>query len=623
MLITGLCRARHDRGSEFVARRPRRVNGLTPCRSRAVRTPQRAWPTGRPDTGSDDRYGGSAASYSATSTPPQTSPRNVTETSSDDLCWAGRGTQRCPQVLPGTLPRFSRGGGRQLDNGRRRETGRSSRARFSSAVNDRDQPIPPRSLSSTWSATHRAWPGSAAQPNPPPDPHRYVVGSSDATTFRTVLLTPHPADQPSPRLPALPSVRAGQNLPSGSQSCPVTDRMSFVATHPAPPDAIRNFGVDLSSHLMMRLASINRELTRQQFRPKRASLNISGLANITTTPRNLMAQILSGELLPDLAALRRILKAADTPTREWPAWEARLEGLTGAGRNEVTRRHSYYQPTNDDLYEINRWTRAMPLQEVNNHIHVRQPRTSLQLPREVQRRAADFAQLYRGQVSCVTAIGEVDWNEGHLPDVYDLDVVVAPYCDAIAQREVLEAKGEWGAELRMLAGNADWNEIIERLPRCAIAAQVAVVTADSFALAGLRSANVKNYRSQWSLGINETMKAPSGEAAENFFDLTARAMKEELGIGDADVSDTQIDWFGLCLDCQMFYVFSSVAVRLDCRGVARSHGQARDARELAALEFIPLPDVDAIVDGGGSPDGKPWLHHARLSARLIGHRFRT
>lgn len=274
-----------------------------------------------------------------------------------------------------------------------------------------------------------------------------------------------------------------------------------------------------------------------------------------------------------------------------------------------------YAPESDGLFEANRWTRQMPLLETS--ARVKWIDQSPSIP-DRWTKAAELLP-FSGVVGCMAEVGEVDWNEGDSPDTYELWVSRAPYVETQAQLQATRDDPTLIAEASLAAARADWREVVRLLPRCSVTVQQAVITADSLVLASLRAAKVHNYPLHWSLGINETMKGTSDlEHPESLFDLARRGLSEELGVGAADVLGLQVEWFGWCAQCVNFYVFSTAVVRLTAKALARRQQQARDAREHAQLTFVHTSDLKGIEDGSPSPDGLyPWLHHARLGARLL------
>lgn len=317
-----------------------------------------------------------------------------------------------------------------------------------------------------------------------------------------------------------------------------------------------------------------------------------------------------------LAPAGAILAATKAKETDKSSLDGRRLGSSAAVWPEPGPRTPLYRPEDDGLFEANRWTAHLPLAE--SVLRMSWAPSTAPIPPTWTEIAATFS--YSGVVGCLARVGPVDWQEGDEPDFYDLSIVRAPYVETQAQLRATRDDPTLVARASEAAHRADWAAVVQLLPRCSVSVQQAVVTADSLVLVTLRAAKVHNYPLHWSLGINETMKATQDlDQPESLFDLSRRGLREELGLATDDLESLRVDWFGWCAQCVNFYVFSTATIKLTGEELLGRQGLARDAREHAQLTFVHTGQLGAIEAGGPSPDDRfPWLHHARLGARLLG-----
>jgi hypothetical protein len=307
-----------------------------------------------------------------------------------------------------------------------------------------------------------------------------------------------------------------------------------------PQPEAGDFGKALEAFLGSRLVHINNQLTDNEYRPNK-TLNKLGFERLAQLPKGRLRQLFVGGALPDPSELLRILALAGAKPTDRELFVRRLSDASHRAQRQVDASPAralsakpYYRPEDDLLFEINRWTAGLPLREERLRVHLTQApeATASPLAERIEQLAAEFDQRFKGQVVCGAAIGNVDWNETEAGDDYEVWVRLARYTEAIAQRQAMNQDRASLDQARGLALLADWPALIRFLPFCALAAQIGVVTSDGQVLAVQRSSKVANYRREWSLGVNETIKAmPEGDQQEDFFSMSRRGLYEELAVG--------------------------------------------------------------------------------------------
>jgi hypothetical protein len=271
------------------------------------------------------------------------------------------------------------------------------------------------------------------------------------------------------------------------------------------------------------------------------------------------------------------------------------------------------------LHELARWTGDLQLLPENLHM-VASGEVPLAHYGWIHDRALKLAN-WHGSVSVVRSVGSADRRESLVRATYSVEVQSAPYRFALATRELQSEDRSLQAAVRAAAAAADTERIIGLMPFSMLAANVGIVTSDSRFAILKRSDRVNNYKGEWCVGISETMDAPTGSVAENFFDLALRGLREEMGLEKSDITSLVVSWFGYCMDCCNFFVFANARTQRTSDEVEDLRKCSIDAHEHSAASYLKVTaeQLDAIVAGAPPPDeldGR-WLHHASLAAHLL------
>jgi hypothetical protein len=291
------------------------------------------------------------------------------------------------------------------------------------------------------------------------------------------------------------------------------------------------------------------------------------------------------------------------------AWSRRHSALSLAARARDL--------TEDGVLTLVAWSRARPLTE-----HSLQ---TVYLGRVTQGHWLDDAE-WHDRVRTLAAAGdagrtaypiryEMDHHEH--PNAYHFRVGLAEstYAESLSTAELVRSRPELRAQARQrLAGGAD--EFMAGMPPTSLTGSIAVVSAEGSFLVLRRSASVRTFPCQWTVGINETMKyADEPGDQEDFFALARRALREELGLGGSDYAGVVLSWFGWSEPASAFLVIGSVRARLTMADIDERRGQCHSVYEHDKSAWLPFTSeaVSRVVCREGSPDrDSPWSYLAPI-----------
>lgn len=136
------------------------------------------------------------------------------------------------------------------------------------------------------------------------------------------------------------------------------------------------------------------------------------------------------------------------------------------------------------------------------------------------------------------------------------------------------------------------NYLLAAVPS-SIAVNVVVLSENDELLCLRRSSAVDNGVGLWTVGIYETMKRPDPNnpgTIEDFFELTSRALKEELGLksNDGSYHDPAIAWFGIYKPLLRGHLVAVTRARVPKSEIERALRSADSNYEHDNLCWLPL-----------------------------------
>jgi hypothetical protein len=151
-------------------------------------------------------------------------------------------------------------------------------------------------------------------------------------------------------------------------------------------------------------------------------------------------------------------------------------------------------------------------------------------------------------------------------------------------------------------------------PPSSLTVSVSVLSAENRILALRRSLSVQTYPGQWTVGINETMKYDDEPgAAEDFFALTYRGLKEELGLDRGDYGPVVLSWLGWSHRAVCWVLVAVVRSTLTSGEIDERRSNCHSVYEHDAIRWLPFTrtEIAKIVTGEGKG---PWSYLAPLLA---------
>jgi hypothetical protein len=278
-----------------------------------------------------------------------------------------------------------------------------------------------------------------------------------------------------------------------------------------------------------------------------------------------------------------------------------------------------YDVEQNDLFCLLRWSPKRPLTpaRLSSTYAGRLSRNHVFARPEWSKMAEDLrAQGEGGRTAYPIAI-QVDHDEH--PDAHSLRVRLAEssYSEYLATMQMANSNDDHRERLELsLAGGLD--VFLAEVPPTSVTASISITSPRNRFLVLRRSRSVRTFRSQWTIGVNETMKysdEPGDE--EDFFSLTRRALREELGLEPSEYTDPVLSWFGWSGQSASFLLVGTVRSRLseavmDLR-ISECHSvYEHDMHAWVRMRRASMRD---IVLGGECPDGsRSWSYLAPLIA---------
>ncbi|MFE5585660.1 hypothetical protein [Kitasatospora sp. NPDC056531] len=212
----------------------------------------------------------------------------------------------------------------------------------------------------------------------------------------------------------------------------------------------------------------------------------------------------------------------------------------------------------------------------------------------------------------------VDHGEHSAARVCEVGIAESDYAECMATTRLGREDPEAGRLLREALGQG-LTAFVAVAPPTMVSACVAVRDRAGKLLLLRRSLAVNTFPTQWTIGINETMKyRDEPGAAEDFYALVYRALEEELGLLPEDVGSPVIGWLGWSEPASCYTLVATVRARLDAAEIDRRREACHSTFEHDMAVWLPFTRraVSALVEGGVCPDGsRRWSYLAPLVAR--------
>ena len=310
-------------------------------------------------------------------------------------------------------------------------------------------------------------------------------------------------------------------------------------------------------------------------------------------------------------------------------WERRRRFTLQVGEWLARRRLPSYDPQEDELFGLNRWSlvrELTPDRLVSTVVENRPPQglfDQATLDAEVQAQAAAG---YDG-ANCYVVDLRVDHRESSATERFHVTYARSTYAEQMAVTQLL--RRDQGAKRRayqLLA--TEPREYLRQACPTSVAANVVVHSASGRLLAVRRSGAVDTAAGLWTIGIFETMimvQRTKGDR-EDLFSLCERGLREEVGLEPTvDYPRILVSWFGIYGPLLRAHVVAHVRVEQSEAEVISAIERSEGLYEADAYEWIaPSPAAVRAILTARVPDrtapsptfealGRRWLSQTKLS----------
>lgn len=282
-----------------------------------------------------------------------------------------------------------------------------------------------------------------------------------------------------------------------------------------------------------------------------------------------------------------------------------------------------YNPKQDGLYEINKWSLARPLNECTLKTIIKEDR-----PEQNYIENEDWEKYlkranennYSGSVCYITGFS-IDFKESDQTKYFKMQITPCGYQEHMATSFYLKENVNVLDEIKNLL-DKDVGEYVRHALPSSIAINVAVVSPKGNFLAMKRSSVVDTAKGIWTVGPYETMTLPAeimaGSKTENIFSLAERCLREEVGLEREHYETINISWIGILAPIVRGHVVAQVVVNITEEEVQKLFGNAHSNVETECIEWIPLNrrEIVEYVNCDSGPiknDGREWINQAKLT----------
>lgn len=289
-------------------------------------------------------------------------------------------------------------------------------------------------------------------------------------------------------------------------------------------------------------------------------------------------------------------------------------------RSRLTKEARRHDVADDGLVQLVKWSKARRLNhntvDTTYEGRVRRAHLFDEQPWHDQV-AANRARGDAGRTAYLTALA-VDHHENEARQNFAIRIAESEYAEALATTQVYHTDDVLKARLdAALDGPLD--SFMGRVPPTSLTACVSVLSSEGSLLLLRRSRSVRTFPSEWTVGLNETMKyTDEPGAGESLHAVAIRGLQEELGLAGDDVpKPLMLSWLGWSRQSSSFATVNLVRSSLTEAEIEERWGESHSVYEHDLLRWCPLRrrPVSSIVTGGKAPDGSHrWSYLAPLIA---------
>jgi hypothetical protein len=286
-----------------------------------------------------------------------------------------------------------------------------------------------------------------------------------------------------------------------------------------------------------------------------------------------------------------------------------------------SRKHLFnYNPEDDHLFMINRWSVERPLEPSNHKVLISydQPPQDF-ISKDVFQKYVDeqLNEKRTGDI-CYLVDYQIDHHESIHGKQFTITVAPCDYSEHMASYQYLSDHPELQARIKNLL-HQDIKLYLKNPIPADMAVNVVVLSESNF-LAIKRSKSVDSARNLWTVGPFETMIlkkdfTPGGH--EDLFSLSRRCLKEELNLDDNHYGKIVVSWFGLLLTSVRAHIVTVVKIKGISEGdVIQLAHNAHSNFESDGFEWVPLKPKDIkeyIENNQGNVADRNWISFSKLS----------
>jgi hypothetical protein len=226
--------------------------------------------------------------------------------------------------------------------------------------------------------------------------------------------------------------------------------------------------------------------------------------------------------------------------------------------------------------------------------------------------------------SCASVVGyEEDTREAQSQN-FVLKVAYSEYYQHVAIRRLLREHSEAYDRITARVRKDGLRQVIAHAPRSNIAMNVTITARTGRVLLMRRPDGARVWPGAFQVGPHETMNwPPAGDAQETCFELGARGLKEEAGLGPEDHDGLVVSWFGFYAAEASGYFFAHVRSRLSEGEITMRIRSAESAFETEDVEWVDVNRrfIQEVLYGWNAgpwrprsaADGRFYLPHATVS----------
>ncbi len=378
-------------------------------------------------------------------------------------------------------------------------------------------------------------------------------------------------------------------------------------------------------------------LDRERMKQYRNHLGLTQatLGDLVDCEEKYIGRIERGERSPDAnlavridAALRQKWNENETVSTAMGEYKTIL--FFDPGKHEESRDRIdsllHYDPREDGLYMINRWSPARLLTKERLSIEVssiRPKQTWFKKKQWDDAVAAAKAKKLAGDVCYLIDYLTIDHRESQFGEHFRMTITPCDYSEHIATKDLLARNPNVRARIGELM-EEDTREYARKSLPSSIAINVVVLSTKNNFLAVKRSSAVQDAKNLWTVGPYETMTLKPDTPAkrkdllkiEDFFELAERCIREEVGLEPNQYGEVVISWFGYYLPLARGHIVAQTRLSVSEDEALDCASSSHSVFEAERWEWIPFNRESIsqyVANRKGPLADKNWLDQSRLS----------